>query len=255
MEREYYQKYYRLEVEHWWFRVRAALIRERISLSVTPAGNRRILNVGAATGGSTEWLQAFGKTISQESDPDTAAFLKQRFGSDVMGGSFESLPVEANSFDLLCAFDVLEHTDNDENCIQEAWRILKSGGDLVLTVPAYMFLWSSHDVVNHHKRRYTLGKLHEKLVLHNFEVRYSTYFNSLLFLPILFFRLFTRLFRRNEPDRSDFEYAASGSAGILSKVLGSIFGLEIPLLRCMRFPFGVSILVVARKLPRQEINS
>lgn len=250
MDREYYQKYYWLEKKHWWFGVRAAIIRERILRSVTLSENMQILNVGAATGGSSEWLQSFGKTISQESDPTTAAFLRDRFNGDVVEGDFGSLPVLDNSFELLCALDVLEHTDDDELCIHEAWRVLKEGGDFVLTVPAYKFLWSQHDLVNHHKRRYTLNNLEEKLRRNNFDIQYSSYFNTLLFLPILLFRLASGIFNRKASGRSDFELAGSGARGLLSRIYGYIFGLELPLLRWIRFPFGVSILIVARKLPQ-----
>ena len=114
----------------------------------------------------------------------------------VTEASIIKLPFENNSFDLVCAFDVIEHVNEDTIAVEELWRVCKPGGNVCITVPAFQALWGTHDIVNGHKRRYTKKEL-QKLVAekNDGDILYSSYFNFILFIPIFLFRKITSLFK------------------------------------------------------------
>jgi SAM-dependent methyltransferase len=246
MDPGYYSKYYHFERTHWWFTVRSGIISTIITERVNPDPDSLILNVGAATGASSEWLKKFGRVVSLESDPNTCRFLREELKVEVTEGSITQLPFPDKHFDLVCAFDVLEHVEEDVAAMQELNRVLNIGGTLIVTVPAFRFLWSRHDVVNHHKRRYTLSTLRRKLEASGLIISYASYFNSLLFVPIAVFRLLNRFNGKKKNLRSDFESSLS-SHDFLNRIFKGIFGLERKMLKYIRFPAGVSIIVVAKK--------
>ena len=249
MDKAYYEEYYHLERKHWWFRARMNILRSMVASRIKPSGDLRILNAGAATGATSEMLQEFGEVTSLEFDTECYEVLKGLVSGEVVNESLTALPFEDNSFDLVCAFDVIEHIEDDNLALSEIWRVLKGNGQVFITVPAFMSLWSHHDVVNHHFRRYTKSNLSE-LVRHNrFNIEFVSYFNSALFLPILAFRTLSNalsLGKSRKGSGSDFESA--GSNKLLDPALYAIFNSEKGLLsRGMHFPFGVSAMLIARK--------
>ena len=149
---------------------------------------------------------------------------------------------------MVCAFDVIEHVEDDSKAIDEMIRVCKSNGAICCTVPAFKQLWSEHDVVNHHYRRYTMNSL-LKLIKHkNGSIIYKTYFNSILFSPILLFRICSKMFPsfiKRKGAGSDFTVVNETS--IVNRLLSIIFFMEYYLLKFIKFPFGVSILLTWRK--------
>ncbi len=246
MESDFLKRYYQLERTHWWFIVREQIISQQLRKSLPVNIEQRILNTGAATGKTTELLQEFGKVTSVEIDHDTCEFLKNTLHITVTEASVTALPFENNSFDVVCAFDVLEHVQDDVLAIKELKRVCKPGGMLFVTAPAFSFLWSNHDIVNHHYRRYTAGSL-KALIEHGFQVQYLTFFNTILFLPIACYRVIRNVITKGKKAQSDFE----GNGFVTSKWTGwlckKIFGVEIFLLRYIKFPFGISLLASAKK--------
>ncbi len=251
MNKEYVLQYAELERKNWWFKVRKKIIAAAIKKNCNPLPyNTAVLNVGAAAGASSQWLSQFGKVTSVENDKDFVAFLKEA-KEDVQESGAEQLPFANNQFDLVCAFDVIEHIEDDNKAVHEMLRVCRAGGFLVVTVPAFQSLWSSHDAVNHHKRRYTKKSLLTLIEKMDCEVKYATYFNSLLFLPVWIFRKVKNIFSKpSQKLVADFAYTSNGS--IVSFILEKIFALEIFLLRFLRFPFGVSLLLVLQKKKRQD---
>lgn len=246
MNKEYVLQYAELERKNWWFRVRKKIIAGTIKRYCTSMpGNASILNVGAAAGASSQWLSQFGKVTSIENDKDFVSFLKEA-KENVYESGAEQMPFADNKFDLVCAFDVIEHIDEDGKAMEEMLRVCSPGNFIVVTVPAFQSLWSSHDIVNHHKRRYTKRTLLELTKNMNCEVRYVSYFNSLLFLPVWLFRKLKNIFSNSSKEAvADFTYTAN--SGFTSFILEKIFSVEIFLLRFLRFPFGVSLLLVLQK--------
>lgn len=204
--------------------------------------SRVILNVGAGGGDTSVMLQAFGTVRSVELDQALYSYCRDIRKLEVDLASVLSLPYEENSFDMVCLFDVLEHVEEDNAALKELRRVVKPGGYIFMTAPAYQFLWSGHDVVNQHKRRYTRKELNEKAAAAGFTPFYSSYFNSLLFLPVAAMRGIKNLFKRKDP-LGDF----STPAGPLNKFLIALFKSEISLLYPRRLPFGVSVFAVYRK--------
>ena len=248
MNRDYYKKYYSYEREHWWFKVRSNIIEDKVRTLTNGLNNLNILNIGVATGKTTEMLSQYGNVLSVEYDKDCCEFLKEELNIEVINGSITELPFNDNSFDLVFALDVIEHIEDDQKGINEMHRVCKKNGVVFITVPAFMSLWSEHDEVNQHYRRYVLSEI-KSLFKHfsGLEV-YSSYFNSVLFIPIYLIRFLMNIFKKNQKsvnsNKSDFEVLNNS---LLNKIAYSIFSIERLLLKYCNFPFGVSIIYIFRR--------
>ena len=253
MNHEYYKEYYDLERNHWWFIAREKIISNYITKLLREnkqdISSIRILNIGCGPGRSSEYLSKFGTVISIEYDKFCCEFASQKTGLEIINGSITELPFSEKSFDLVCAFDVIEHVEDDLLAVNEMKRVVKDEGIIFITVPAYMSLWSHHDVINHHFRRYKLPEV-KKLFLskNDGKLIFSSYFNTFLFPPIYFFRKISNLLKTGEKragSGSDFE---AFKPGILNNILFSIMHLETKFInKNISFPFGVSILYTWKK--------
>jgi SAM-dependent methyltransferase len=250
MDKLYYKEYYKLEREHWWFKARLGILellthQLRYKIKNSP----KILNAGAATGATSIMLKKYGDVLSLEYDEDCATFLSEILDEKVLNNSLTNLPIDQESLDLVCAFDVIEHIEEHEEAIKEVNRVLKCDGYIFLTVPAFNFLWSKHDEINHHFRRYKLKDLKKILKENGFIVEYSSYFNFFLFFPIFIIRLFSKVLptkKRADSTGSDFE---KFSSTVINKLLYKIFLSESALLkRKMNLPFGVSAIIIGKKI-------
>jgi SAM-dependent methyltransferase len=243
MERSFLDKYHRIEREHWWFRVRGSIIGDLISGYSGTGEEKKILNVGAATGRSTEILQPFGRVKSLEFDGPSYEYCRDILKLDIVQGSVTELPFEDDSFDLVCAFDVIEHVEDDGLAVRELIRVCKPGGIVFVTVPAFMSLWSVHDEVNLHYRRYRKDGL--QLLFTGGRILRTTYFNTLLFPLIWIARsLGNKTGRGGKNTKPDNEWMQSRLTDFL---FGSIFSMERPLLKNMNLPFGVSLALLWNK--------
>lgn len=250
MDKNYYKEYYVLEREHWWFKARAKILYSLIlkSLQNKKKDQLNILNIGAATGKTSELLSAFGNVTSLEYDQDCCAFTNHILNLNIINGSILDLPFSSEEFDLVCAFDVIEHVEDDLKGISEMKRVCKPGGTIVVSVPAFMLLWSHHDEVNHHYRRYTMSSLRNMFTKINLNPIRSTYFNTILFIPILFFRLVSKLI----PSKlirvgAGSDATLNNNNSITSKFLYRIFEFELIMLNYFNLPFGVSIFLSLTK--------
>lgn len=204
-------------------------------------------------------LEKHGEVTSLEYDADCCAFVEEQLGIEVVNASLTELPFEDGEFDVICAFDVVEHIEDDQLAIAEIHRCLRPGGRAFLTVPAFEELWSEHDVINHHFRRYRrpdFVRLQENAGL---SVRYDTYFNTFLFPPIASVRGLNRLINgRAAADedsiakaKSDFE--RFNTKGITNRILYQVFLAEKTwLAKGNTFPAGISVLTVAEKMATTE---
>ena len=238
--------YSRLEQTHWWFVVRRRILEQVLGQHADSLpGQSRILNIGAASGFSSQWLSRFGDVTSVEND---AAFLAhlQKTGQPAVEASAENMPFPDQAFDLVCAFDVLEHLDDDHLAYREMLRVCKPGGLIFIAVPAGSGLWSPHDEVNGHRRRYSLRSLRELTTSLPCREIWTSHFNTLLYVPIALVRKGQRFFRRKETlNQSDFVYYRG--SGFVNSLLQWIFSLEVGWLKKRRFSFGVSLLLLVQK--------
>ncbi len=249
MEKLYYKEYFKLEREHWWFKARLKILDNIIRLRIYKNTPLKILNAGAATGATSIMLKKYGDVLSLEYDQTCSQLLSEILNEEVLNESLTDLSLEDDSTDLVCAFDVIEHIDHHDDAVREAYRVLRKDGYIFLTVPAFNILWSNHDDINHHYRRYRLKELKKILQENGFKVEYSSYFNFILFLPIFFVRLLSKLLptkKSKGSTGSDFERYKSNK--FLSRLLYKLFISEIALLqRKIQLPFGVSAIIIGRK--------
>ncbi len=182
-----------LEVDehHWWYRGRRQIIRAELDRLPLPAG-ARVLDAGCGSGRTLDELTAYGEVSGIELDPDAAQAARARGRGEVCVGRLEQLPWEDDTFDLITCLDVIEHTPDDRLTLRELRRVCRPGGWLLVTVPAYQWLWSSHDELNHHFRRYDRARLGAAADDAGWRQRRVTSFNSLLLPPAIAVRLAQR---------------------------------------------------------------
>ncbi len=251
MDQQYFKEYYHLERVNWWFTVRRRILRDRIHRQLQSPKGIQSLNIGAATGTTSDMLTEFGEVMSVEYDQECCDYTKTFIKTPLIQGSITDLPFSNNSYDLVCAFDVIEHVEDDAKAVEEMMRVCKPGGHIAITVPAYAFLWGKHDVINQHFRRYTKTGLLKLLKNHPGKIVYQTYFNSILFLPIAAFRLFARgtsQLKGPKKETVESDHAIFGTEGFFNNLLAGIFSIDYYILKWgFRFPAGVSIMVFFKK--------
>ena len=243
MQEHTYSIMYEVEGKHWWFVGRRKIIAGFVGKICRDIGKRRprILDVGCGTGANLQMLANFGIAEGVDVSSGALDFCRARGLSKVKQGAAEALPYEDASFDLVTGLDVVEHLDDDIAGLGEMRRVLRPGGRALLFVPAFMFLWGVQDDISHHRRRYTIPELRERLSEAGLTVERATYANITFFLPILFGRLLMRLTGVRPVSENNI------TVGALNGLLGGIFGAESWWLQKMSFPFGVSIVCVARR--------
>jgi len=243
MEAHLYEEMARVEEHHWWFRGRRAVILAVMQQHLKPRPGRRILDVGCGTGGNLAALRQFGQVEGLDHSEEALRFCRERLGPDFplhRGALPEGLP--PGRFDVVTAFDVLEHLSDPVGTLRAIHQALEPDGTLVCAVPAFPFLWSSHDEVHHHQRRYTLSLLRQQLTEAGLRVRWSSYFNSLLFPPIAAVRLLQRLGPKQQATRSDVE---TGGPAWANRLLENVFSAERFVVPRFSLPAGVSLLALA----------
>jgi SAM-dependent methyltransferase len=182
VEKAYELQTHRAEDRHWWYRGRRRLLHGVIrGLSLPPGA--RILDAGCGSGRNMIELARYGVVTGVELSPLSVAAARERHTGEVLAGSIADMPLGSDSFDLAVCLDVIEHLAEDAPALAELRRVVAPGGALVVTVPAYQWLWSSHDTVNQHHRRYTRASLLQAAVATGWRCERVTYFNSLL-LPV-----------------------------------------------------------------------
>lgn len=243
MQRDYEKSYHDLEEHLWWFRARRELI---LALLQPFPRESHILEIGCSGGELLRDLAraGFSQTEGIDISPEAIAKARARGASQVREARGEATGAADASVDILIAADILEHIENEEAAVREWHRILKPGGTLIVMVPAFMALWSGHDLVNEHKRRYRKHRLNQVLAAGGFTIARSSYWNFTLFFPTLAVRLLPRLVgRKPQPKAQLFALPRP-----LNALLLLLLRAENALLRAgLRFPFGVSVLTYAHK--------
>jgi SAM-dependent methyltransferase len=247
MQQHTYAIMRRVEESHWWFTGRRQIIRSFLQrvvreLKGSEGETLHILDVGCGTGANLEMLAEFGDAEGVDVSSEALSFCKGRGLERVKLGEAEALPYEDGSFDLVTGLDVVEHLDDDLAGLDEMRRVLRTNGRALMFVPAFMFLWGVQDDISHHRRRYTLKELKQVVTKAGFEVERATYVNLSFFAPIFLGRLFMRASGLRPESENNI------TVGFLNGLMGKLFGAESLWLRHLNFPFGVSIICVARKI-------
>jgi SAM-dependent methyltransferase len=272
MEQHTYGIMHEVEDSHWWFVGRRAILEgfmREIVKTVAPASRRlsrerlapdseelsagrtqdsrpeggatiKILDVGCGTGANLEMLAQFGAAEGVDVSDDALEFCRQK-GLKVQKGLAEEMPFADKSFDIVTALDVVEHLDDDIAGLKEMNRVMADDGRALIFVPAFMWLWGVQDDISNHRIRYTKAQIVERLEKAGFEVERATYANITFFAPVLAGRAIMKLTGLKPASENNINISA------LNGLFGKIFSAESLWLKRANIPFGVSIVITAKK--------
>ena len=253
-----YQQFRELEQGHWWFQGRRAIffhvLDDHLPHGESDNGQERsappatILDIGCGMGGMLPSLSRYGRVVGLDTSAESLRHCHERGFASVTLGDGYHLPFGEHTFDLATLFDCVEHIDDDRTVFREAHRVVKPRGLVMVTVPAYQFLFSDNDVVAHHKRRYTARDLKRKLREAGFTPVKTSYYNTVLFpliVPmVLLKKLKMRFFGVPDQPRSNISYSIPEP---LNRLLAATFRAERLPLHRMSYPVGHSLFCLARK--------
>jgi len=237
-----YRIFFEIQKRHWWFVTKKEIVLAAINEHVHKNDTQKVLDIGCGSGLMLNALEDVGQTFGMDMSDDAISFSKEIFKGKVEKGLLpDQIPYGENYFDLIVALDVIEHIEKDVDSLRAIRSRIVENGKAIITVPAYMFLWSAFDELNEHKRRYTLSELNAKLIQAGFKVEKISYFNTILFPVVFIIRMLNNLLGRD--GASDIDMPSQPVNYILKK----IFGIEKYLLKFINLPFGVSILAIVKK--------
>ncbi len=238
MKREAYDEMYKNENTHWWCVSQRKILRKILNQYISNK-TKNVLEVGCGTGGNLLMLKEYGDLSAMEPDDEARRLANSKNICLVKKGVLpNNIPFD-ECFDLICMLGVLEHVDNDLETLKFIKDKLKQKGILVITVPAYKFLWGFHDVIVHHKRRYTKKQLTKLLSKSGLKIKYVTYYNTFLFPIIATIKILKNMLRIKSNNEASMPWIP------INNLLTKIFSSEKLILPQLSFPFGVHILILA----------
>ncbi|MFA5969951.1 MAG: class I SAM-dependent methyltransferase [Sphingomonas sp.] len=244
MDRIVYDRMAAHDTTHWWYRARREILSDYLARYGVLPEQASILEIGCGTGHNLPMLAQFGTVDAIEIDPAAREMASQRLGKAVGAAPLPELPgVPRGSYDLIAVLDVVEHIADDVGALKAMRDCLAPGGKILMTVPAHQWMWSAHDVVNHHQRRYSKSTLRKALAAAGLDGGHFGYFNSLLFPLAAASRIAGRL--RGKDDSDD-----SPPPAPVNALFETIFRLERHLIGRVPLPPGVSIVTLATPLPK-----
>ena len=238
MERIVYDRMAELDERHWWYRARRDVLRALIRRRIRLPDDARILEVGCGTGHNFQMLGDFGRIDAIEVDGEAREIASRRLGHAVLDSPLPQLTgVPPSSYDLIAMLDVLEHIEDDRAALSSLAARLRPGGRILITVPAHPWMWSAHDEVNHHKRRYTRRTLRAAIGDAGLEVEMLGWFNSLLFPLAAAARVAGRITGKEDSDDKL-------PPGPVNRLFEAVFGLERHAIGRVPLPPGVSLAAI-----------
>ncbi len=234
----------RRERNYWWHVGRLRIIEKECRRQTkSKRAPLKILNIGCGTGGTIRMLEQFGTVYNVDVSDEALRLMKKNGFKNLYKVDGIDLPFEKNSFDLVAAFDVLEHIEDDQAALKEWYRVLKRGGKVMITVPAYSWLWSGHDVSLHHFRRYTTGRLREKLKNAKFSINKATYAIAFSLPLVAGFRLLHKMRGAAMDSETSYVDLRAPVNTLFTKMLFA----EASLHGITRLPAGTSVMTVGEK--------
>lgn len=251
MEDAVYQEFLDLEADHWWFRGRRAIFISLLDTFVgrQPGSDRLLMDLGCGVGGMLEPMSEYGRVIGTDVTFRGLEHCARRGFPRLLASHGTHGPILDDSLDCITAFDALEHIEDDVGALAEIQRMLKPGGVLIASGPAYQFLFAQQDRITHHFRRYTLGELQRKSRQVGLEVLKGSYINFFLFPAILPAVLAMKA--KQALTRPSDEGAGSnvgiGIPAWVNESLARLFSFEAKVLKTLSVPAGHSVIIVCRK--------
>lgn len=250
MEQNVYRQFAELEKEHWWFRGRRHVYMGLLKNSLSSGNPGRVLDLGCGLGGFLPSLQDFGFEVhAADMDAQSLQYCSERGFSSCTEVDCYRLPYPDDSFDWVTMFDVVEHIEDDARLMREVHRVVKPGGRVMISVPAYQFLFANNDVIAQHYRRYTVGSVKQLFNGTGFSMERNTYTNfflSPLIIPVvLMIKLLEKTVMANR--QSDHTNLSLQLPRVINEFLYRLFAAELPLSRRVNLPFGHSIAAIATR--------
>ncbi len=248
MQPSYYPVYFECEERDWWFVSHRAIVLSLLKPLLRGKTEAKILDAGCGTGMTLLEMSRLADVIGIDNSPIAVRLARSRGLENVEVGNFQEQPYPNGRFDGITCLDCFEHIREDKNAAKAAFAMLKPGGFLLFTVPAFSFLWSGHDIVNEHFRRYTRHQMAELLSGAGFRITFLSYYNFWLFPFAVALSLGGRLgdqLRGSGADGS--RYVNRKLPPAINALLTRIFSSEAALLRWVRFPWGASLVGIAVK--------
>ena len=250
MDQKAYEQFLGLEREHWWFRGRRAVYIGLLKHHLAGARPHRVLDLGCGNGGFLEELAGVGDHVfPSDISVESLGYCAQRGFPDGVASSGYALPYADASFDLVCMFDAIEHIEDDDRAMREVARVLKPGGHVLVSVPAYQFLYANNDRVAQHFRRYTRPRLRRVFEQADLVVERNTHANIFLFpviLPaVLAIKALEKLLKKDAS--SDHTNLSWPIPKFVHDVCFKLFAAELPFTKRFDWPVGHSIAAIARR--------
>ena len=239
MERAAYREMADLDQRHWWYQARRQILENLIRRTIRPPNDANILEIGCGTGHNLEMLGNFGRVDAIELDDESRAIAEKRLGRSIISARLPELAgIPDARYDLIAALDVIEHIDEDAPAVAAIAGKLKPGGKFIMTVPAHPWMWSAHDLVNHHKRRYSKTALRRLIKGSPMKLEKLGYFNSLLFPAAVAARVVSKA-------RGKDDAAVKLPSAPLNSALRTVFAAERHLVGRLPLPPGLSLFAIA----------
>ncbi len=250
MKKEIYQITYELEENYWWYVARRKIILDQLQLLISSNFKGRkpiLLDIGCGTGRNLASFSKYTEAYGMDNSEEAIKFCKKRGLPHLILQDLSKNQVSENpfgkNFDLITMLDVLEHIEDDIQCLSAVSNWLTDRGFLFITVPAYSWLWSGEDYVSHHVRRYSRKRLEEIVQKAGFVIEKISFFNTLLLPMQSLVILINRVFSSKSKTQTNLQEMPE----FINSILQIIMSAESPLLKKMNLPFGGSILCICRK--------
>lgn len=251
MEREEYHRLREHEEKYWWHVGRRELLASMLRRGVPASGTRIGLDVGCGTGSNFAILEPYGRFFGSEISGELYGAGRPKPPRPVVLARGEAMPIGEGRLGLITFFDVLEHLDDDVGFLRDVRRLLAPGGLVLLSVPAYPFLWSEHDVSLHHRRRYVRGTLERVVRESGLVPRRITYGMTTMFPLIAGWRLLAKALPRRGPAKTSYVF----TPGPLNNLLVGILRLEARALGHVDLPFGTSLFCLAERGAEEVVTA
>lgn len=242
MQEIVYHSNYEIEEKYFWFLARNKILLKIIDSLTDLKCGEQVMDIGCGTGGFAQLLDKKFDVTCLDMSPIALEYCQKRGLSDLHNCLLSEFDKGKREIKAAFMLDVIEHIDDDKGVVDDVYRLLDESGWFIATVPAYQWLWSHHDVVHEHKRRYTMKRFKDLIGNAGFEIEYSTYFNSFLFPTAVLKRAIDGLIGSKNQSPVD------EVSPLLNTLFTKIFSSESFFLPSVKFPFGLSILIVAKKV-------
>lgn len=243
MKTEEYVRLAEKEDSYWWHLGRLEILRTYLKQASNNQKGLKILNIGAGAGGTINLLEKFGRVENVDTSQQAIKFMKLRGHRNVRKVDGTKLPFKKKSYDLIVAFDVLEHIKQQGKALKEWRRVLKDSGEIVITVPAYSWLWSRHDIALAHYRRYNLKKLNKAVIASGLKVKRQSYAITFTLPIVVGYRLVIKFFGNNKLPKATYVSIPN----VLNWLFIKLLHLEARLHNFTTLPCGTSIIARLEK--------